>query len=257
MNNTEIFTLLQKLFRDAAPHLLSRAGNEGYSLKNDGSPVTDIDRQVEATILDAVERLSPGVPIYGEESGYNEDECETCWLIDPIDGTKSFIDGTPTYTCMAVCIEKGEAILAIIYNPSTDAMFTAAKGKGAYKNGTKLDLSSVSLPNFAYCKGVHIGALNSILEPVGVRCRIAPSGGGHAFTEVAEGKAAARFQLHSRGYIHDYAPGALLVSEAGGSIIPISADYTYKSKSFIVCHPKLTGVLEQHIAGVRTLELTS
>jgi len=177
-------------------------------------------------------------------------------LVDPIDGTKSFIENIPTFTCMAVLIQGGEAVASVIYNPSTDAMYTAQKGRGAYKNGVRLDLRSVTLPHMALCKGRFINTLNRILAPKGVRCEYGPSGGGHGLTLVADGKVAARFNMLGGGYIHDYAPGALLVREAGGAILPVKDDiYTYECRSFVACHPDLEPLLLHRLLELRALEV--
>jgi 3'-phosphoadenosine 5'-phosphosulfate (PAPS) 3'-phosphatase len=100
-----------------------------------------------------------------------------------------------------------------------------------------------------------IKTLDEVLQPAGVICKSAPKGGGHQFLQVAEGEAAARFTLHGRGHTHDYAPGALLVREAGGAIIPVNDDtYTYKTRSFVACHPKLESLMQANVATFRELE---
>lgn len=236
--------------------ILEHAGSASASYKADGSPVTDIDIAVEKQIYSQFTAGFPDIPVFGEESEYDEDLPAVCWLIDPIDGTSNYIKNIPTFTCMAVLIRDNEAIASIIYNPSNDTMYTAKLHGGAYKNGVKINLVATALPSVALCKGRHIEPLNKILSKKNIHCEIAPEGGGFGFTLVADGQAAARFQLHSRGYIHDYAPGALLVREAGGDIIPISENnYTFKSRSFVVCHPALNRTIHSGIAGIRNLEL--
>lgn len=249
------FILIQTVYKSFRPLLLERAGSSSHTSKQDGSPVTATDMEVELAVQAELSRRCPGVPIYGEETGYGSDLPATCWLIDPIDGTSSFLDGTPTFTNMAVLIEDGEATASIIYNPSSDDMYTAKKGHGAYKNDQLLDLTTVPLPQIAYCKKRFTASLNEILNSSGVICDNGPEGGGYGFTMVVDGLSAARFNLHSRGYTHDYAPGALLVREAGGSIIPIQDQtYTYESRSFIACHPKLADALNGQISVIRDLE---
>ena len=166
------------------------------------------------------------------------------------------MENIPTFTAMAALIVDGSTRACIIYNYSTDDLFIAQKDKGAYKNDGKLSLKEKPLPHVALCKGRHINPLNSILNDKKIGCEIAPSGGGYGFTAVADGLFAARFQLHSRGYIHDYAPGVLLVQEAGGCIIPIKdKEYTYKSKSFVACHPELEDIVRTNIDAIRELEI--
>jgi len=246
---------MQDTFKSVSPIILKNAGNTSSRSKADGSPVTDTDILVEQTIIKKFSEQSPGIAVFGEEGGYENNLPQTYWLIDPIDGTSNFIKNVPTFTSMAVLISGQDIISAIIYNPSTDEMFTAQKGKGAYKNNQKLSLATTDLPNNALCKHEHIDPINKILKPKHIECEVAPAGGGHGFTMVVDGKAAARFQLHSRGHIHDYAPGALLVSEAGGAVIPIKCNvYTYECRSFIVCHPQIKDILAKNIEAIQLLE---
>ncbi|HSW66548.1 MAG TPA: inositol monophosphatase family protein [Bacillota bacterium] len=248
--------VIQEVFRSCRPYVLERAGKSSHTDKKDGSPVTAADLEVEKRILAAMAKHFPGVPVYGEETGYGEDLPEAFWLFDPIDGTQSFVENVPSFTSMAVLIQGNEAAASIIYNISTDDMYVAQKDKGAYKNGTRLDLSKVRLPRVAYCKERFFKPLDAILEPKGVHCENGPSGGGFGFTLVADGLSAARFNMLGGGYIHDYAPGALLVREAGGAIVPIKDDvYTYKLRSFVACHPELEPVLLPRSHELRGLEI--
>lgn len=251
-----VLDVVQAAFRQVRPYIVERAGNSEHTDKGDGSPVTEADVQVEKTLLAALERRFPGMPVFGEESGYGTDLPDTFWLLDPIDGTKSFIANIPAYTSMAVLIQDSEAIASVIYNIAADDMYVAQKGKGAYKNGTRLNLRDAPLPRTAICKGRFIDTLDVILRPKDVTCEIGAAGGGYGFAMVAEGTFAARFNMLGGGHTHDYAPGALLVREAGGAIVPIRDDvYTYESRSFVACHPDLEAVLRPEAHRLRALEI--
>lgn len=247
---------LVSIFHAVRPLIMANAGNVEFDDKHDGSPVTEIDRQVEEIVIKQMLGDFPDVPLFGEETGYEEDLPATCWLIDPIDGTKSFVAGDPYFTSMGVLIDNHKAVASVIYNHSSDETFVAYAGGGSFKNGEKLDLNQINLSNVALCKDEHIDILNKIIKPKSVHCELATDGGGHSFTKVADGTFAARFQIKSRGYIHDYAVGALIIKEAGGSIIPILEDkYTYKTKSFVACHPALTDLIKSNLPEIRALEL--
>ena len=251
----ESVEVMQELFRQVRPLIMERAGKIDHTDKQDGSPVTDTDIEVEDILQVEFARRFPGLPVFGEETGYGSDLPEIVWLIDPIDGTSSFIQNVPAFTSMAVLLQHGEATASIIYNHSLDTMYVARKGKGAYKNGIRLNLGTIPLPQVAYCKGRFIDALNDLLRPEKVTCQNGPQGAGYGFALVAEGLAAARFNLLSRGYVHDYAPGALLVREAGGAIVPIQDDaYTYETRSFVACHPALESLIRSHAQKIRALE---
>lgn len=255
VNNQMAIEFIKNAFRQVRPIILEGAGKVGHISKNDGSPVTPTDVAVEKKLQELL--ASIGVPVFGEESGYDDKNLpEACWLIDPIDGTKNFIAHSPTFTSMAVLIKNGEALAAVIYNPSTDDMFTAIKGEGAFKNSTRLHLATTPMAHVALCKEQFINELNDILQPKGITCQDMHTGGGYGFTQVAEGSVAARFQLWGGGYTHDYAPGALLVREAGGIILPIlDKEYTFTSRCFVACHPDLEQTIRPHLPRLRELEL--
>lgn len=251
----EMLELFEQCFKQARPFILENAGKVEHTSKHDGSPVTAIDIEVEKRVTATMTSRFPDIPIFGEESGYEDNLPPVCWLMDPIDGTGSFIDKTPYFTCMAVLIVNNEATASIIYNPTTDVVYTAQKGKGAYKNGTRLYLAKEPLPSKALCKGRFVETINDLLASDAVTCEKGPSGAGFGLASVAEGLIAARFQLASQGYPHDYATGALLVHEAGGAIIPVKeVAQPYLLRTFVACHPSLEPAIREHIEQLKVLE---
>lgn len=254
---TAALEAMQAAFRSQRDYVVSRAGKQTFSDKQDGSPVTEADVAVENAVTTIVLSQFPDIPIFGEEVGYDDATLpERFWLIDPIDGTKSFIDNVPAFTGMAALIEDGETIASVIYNFTTDVMYVARKGHGATRNGEKLDLTVVPLANIAYCKARFFEAMDKLLESKNVHCENGPEGCGFGHTLVVDGLSAARINLAARGYTHDYAPSVLLVREAGGVILPVSdATYTFRSRSYIACHPDLEPLLRPKIAEIRQLEI--
>lgn len=251
--------LILEIFKQFRPIILARAGKTAFTTKTgDGSPVTETDVEIEKALQAKLAEKFPSIPVFGEESGYDDAKLPpACWLVDPLDGTKSFIANQPTFTCMAVFIQNKEATAAIIYNPSTQDVFTAQKGEGAFKNGVRLDLTAIPLPKVAFCKSIFFEEINAMLAPKSVSCQEPPAGGGHGFTMVADGQAAARFNLHGGGYTHDYAPGGLLIREAGGALLPILNDtYSFTDNCFVACHPELAETIRPHLARLRELEMT-
>jgi fructose-1,6-bisphosphatase/inositol monophosphatase family enzyme len=252
----KMMVAVQEIFRTVAPLILENAGNTDHADKQDGSPVTETDREVERQILTFMTTRFPEIPVFGEETGYdNENLPATYWLIDPIDGTASFIKNTATFTSMAVLIHDNQAVACVIYNPSTNDMYTARKGKGAYRNDVLLDLHSLQPVPIALCKGRYIEKLDELLADTHAKHQTGPEGAGYGFAMIADGKAAAVFKLASKGFIHDYATGALLVEEANGAIIPIlEDDYTFRTRSFVACHPDLAESVYKHRLDIRALE---
>jgi fructose-1,6-bisphosphatase/inositol monophosphatase family enzyme len=256
----ESLRAIQTIFRQVRPLVLAGAGKAVHTTKHDGSPVTDIDVSVENTLLTELERLFPGMAVYGEETGYADNLTGDFWLVDPIDGSKSFLEGIPAYTGMAVLIQDGEATASVIYNYQENDMYVAKKSKGAFKNDTeRLDLTKTPLPTRAFCRERLVDAANDMLAETGVVCEAGPSGAGYGFSEVADGRLAARLNfpyVPGGGYPHDFAPGALLVREARGAIVPVEdGPYTYHTRSFVACHPKLEATVRKHVKELRRQEV--
>jgi histidinol-phosphatase len=118
--------------------------NLAVEIKADGSPVTAADRAAEQAARDWVRRYFANDGILGEEFGEERPGARRRWVIDPIDGTKSFVRGTPLWgSLVALC--EGEAVLAgAAYFPAVDELIAAAPGAGCWWNGSRCVVSSVA-----------------------------------------------------------------------------------------------------------------
>lgn len=103
--------------------------------KEDSSPVTVADREAEQAMRDEISRHYPGQGIVGEEFGSVNPESDVQWIVDPIDGTISFIHGIPFYTTLVGIVVSGEPVSGVIYAPAMDELCEAAKGEGIRLNG--------------------------------------------------------------------------------------------------------------------------
>jgi len=108
--------------------------------KKDATPVTLADRQAEALIRSLIAESYPKDAILGEEEGGDVDALDR-WVIDPIDGTKSFICGVPLYATLLSYEVEGEPEIGVCYFPALDEMLYAEKGKGAFLNGRPIRVS--------------------------------------------------------------------------------------------------------------------
>ena len=112
--------------------------------KDDKSPLTDADTKSNEIICKALLGLYHEIPILSEENKnaeYQERKnWEYFWCIDPIDGTKEFIKKNGEFTVNIALIHKNTPVLGVVYAPALNEMYTAKKGKGAFKNGQKLPL---------------------------------------------------------------------------------------------------------------------
>jgi len=103
--------------------------------KADDSPVTIADRETEKLMRGEIEKRFPDHGIIGEEFGETNEDSNIKWVLDPIDGTKSFIHGIPLYTTLIGVLVDGEPKVGIIYAPALEELCAAAIGHGATLNG--------------------------------------------------------------------------------------------------------------------------
>ena len=193
--------------------------------------VTEIDKQSEKLIIKKIRQHYSSHDILGEESGAHDAKSEYRWIIDPLDGTTNYTHGLPIF-CVTIGVEhKGEIIAGAIYDPNTDEMFTAEKGKGAFLNGKRIRVSSADT------------LINSLLV-TGFPYNVKENPGNVVdhfvhFLPVAQGirrlgSAALDLAYIACGRLDGYwevflnpwdkAAGILLVREAGGKVTTFSGD---------------------------------
>jgi histidinol-phosphatase len=105
--------------------------------KDDESPVTNADREAEQIIRELIKRKYPDHGIIGEEFGEAGKDRDVVWVIDPIDGTQSFIHGVPFYTTLIGILIEGVPKVGVIYAPALNELVSAAAGSGAFLNGSE------------------------------------------------------------------------------------------------------------------------
>ncbi len=110
--------------------------------KQDRSPVTVADRECERRVIEILRAGFPAYGILGEELGEREGQGAR-WIIDPIDGTKSFIRGVPYFATLIGLEENGEITTGVIYAPALDELLYAQRGSGAFDQHGRLHVSGV------------------------------------------------------------------------------------------------------------------
>jgi histidinol-phosphatase len=112
------------------------------SLKADRSPVTEADRAAEAAILEVLRARCPDHGALGEELGESGSRSRR-FIVDPIDGTRNFVRGIPTWAVLIGLEEDGQVTAGVVYQPVTGTLHTAWRGQGAYRDGTPIRVSPV------------------------------------------------------------------------------------------------------------------
>jgi 3'(2'), 5'-bisphosphate nucleotidase len=104
--------------------------------KGDDSPLTAADKASHTLLLEALRRLTPGVPVLSEESSETEvaerRQWDTFWLVDPLDGTKEFIKGTGEFTVNIALVSGSEPVMGVVHVPVTGVTYWGRKGAGAF-----------------------------------------------------------------------------------------------------------------------------
>ncbi len=136
--------LLRASVREAGLRALDYFGKSPkHWIKDDKTPISEADLAVNDLLQDRL--TGQGCP-YGwlsEETADNEQRLglEKVWVVDPIDGTRSFIKGTPHWTVSVALVDRGRPVLAAVFNPVKDEFFEAVRGDGARLNGDVVTVS--------------------------------------------------------------------------------------------------------------------
>jgi fructose-1,6-bisphosphatase/inositol monophosphatase family enzyme len=234
------------VFKGFREELLSVFGNSEHTSKPDRSPVTIYDVKVEAALKSNLSETFPAIGFVGEESGNAGNE-ETYWLVDPIDGTSSFIRGLPFSTNMAALVSHGEVIAAVIYDFVNDNLYTAVKGTGAYKNGQQIFVNTKREKGnlFIYSITVsHFSHIKEALNEVGMRTLLPVGAAGHNYMMLAEGKIDGIINIVKGKGLHDNAPGVFICEEAGAVMLPYDDETGVYRSQFIIGSPTVVDLIE-------------
>jgi histidinol-phosphatase len=117
--------------------------NLAVQLKADRSPVTEADVESERAIRAVLSQAFPHYGFYGEETGQHAMEAENVWLVDPIDGTKSFVRDTPFFSTQIALRRAGRLVLGVSSAPVYGELAWAEEGGGAFLDGQRIHVSTV------------------------------------------------------------------------------------------------------------------
>jgi myo-inositol-1(or 4)-monophosphatase len=193
------------------------------TFKEPGQPLTAADLEADRILR---ERLLSGSPEYGwlsEETADRPDRLarDRVWIVDPIDGTRSFIGGRPEFAISVGLAERGRAILGIVSNPASGEIFWALEGGGAYRRGrggaeARLQMQADAGPRSLLVSRSELAA--GEFDPFRDSWQVLPLGStAYKLARVAAGAGSA-FVSRGPKSEWDVCAGALLVQEAGGVV---------------------------------------
>lgn len=122
---------------------------KNISYKGEVDLVTETDRKSEAAILARLRSEFPDHAVIAEEGGASGPgaSAEYQWHVDPLDGTTNFAHGYPVFAVSLGLLQRGEPLIGAVYNPVTREMFTAMRGRGAFRNGSPIRVSAIDKLN--------------------------------------------------------------------------------------------------------------
>lgn len=198
--------------------------------KGDGSPVTLADRAAEEALRRMIQERYPGHGILGEELGEEEGRLPVRWILDPIDGTRSFMRGVPLYAVLIGVEVEGDPVVGVAHFPALAETVSAARGAGCRWNGEPCTVSSQAELGMALVlttdpEMTRASPVGTGWDRLGAKAAYTRSWGdayGHAL--VATGRAEIMVDPVLSPW--DSAPLLTLLSEAGGSFTDLQGRAT-------------------------------
>jgi 3'(2'),5'-bisphosphate nucleotidase len=203
--------------------------------KADGSSVTEADRVAEALILKGLKEMAPGVPVLAEEEaseGRIPELGDTFFLVDPLDGTREFVNRTGEFTVNIAFIEKGRPVVGVVYAPGCHKLYAGVVGEGATLRlvppGTSEEAAAPATkitvrqaPDAGLCavasRSHRTPETEAYLEKIGVET-FTPAGSSLKFCLVAEGVADV-YPRFGRTMEWDTGAGQAVLEAAGGRVM--------------------------------------
>jgi myo-inositol-1(or 4)-monophosphatase len=218
--------LIESLARKAGDTLMKHFRQDWVLLKERSTAkeaATKYDKEVDRLIVEEIKRHYPLHSLLTEESGFHQRDPDWLWIVDSLDGTGDFANFNPFFSVCIALMHQNELLLGAICAPAIDEFYFAEKGKGAYLNGVKIQVSSIanlSQSYILYCEGgdKNRGRTGKLLHKIypGVTDIRKLGSAGLETAWVAAGKGEAYFTTRIEPW--DVAPGVLLVQEAGGKV---------------------------------------
>ncbi len=230
---------IESVVRPYRAKILAVHGDVANQLKADATPVTLLDTELEHLLKNALRAFDGSVGFEGEELGKSGD-ADTFWLVDPIDGTESFVRGLPYVRNMVTLISGGEPVFTLVYNVVLDELYTASKGGGTFKDGQRVHIAHRPLARswMELAGPLADPAMQSAIRAL--RPKLNSFSVTRNFTAVADGRLDSHLIYKHGGNIWDFAPRAFLIKEAGARVANIGSEhYDYRHGDILMAHPEV------------------
>ena len=217
--------------------------------KEDNTPVTEADKKANEIIVTRLKSLFP-YPILSEEE--KDDKLrlkeKIVWCIDPIDGTKEFIKGTDNFAVMIGLIEDKKPVLGVVYIPTSDKLYYALKGEGAYLNEDYLKAEKYPEVNIPKTRRLRVSdtskledslvllsssneSIKALVEKMKPKKVQSGGGFGYKICEITEGNFDLYVNNQDKGSEWDSCAPHIILEEAGGKLTNFDgSEITYNNK---------------------------
>lgn len=211
--------------------------------KSDNTAVTIADKQAEEKIRQLILNRWPDHGIIGEEYGNINPDAKLKWIIDPIDGTRSFICGVPLYSTLLALLDGERAILGIIHLPALNETVYAVRGQGCYWNGRRVHVSNVDRLGNAALLISGLDHFQTQVQAEGWQ-RLVDStytqrtwGDAYGYALVATGRA--EIMVDPAMHLWDSGPMQVILEESGGTFTDWKGNPTIHAGESIATNGKL------------------
>jgi len=209
--------------------------------KADSTPVTQADRESEQVIRAFIGSHFPDHSVVGEEMGAHKGTAEVRWIVDPIDGTKSFVAGVPLWGVLIGVEINDTPAVGVLYAPTTDEMVSAAQGQGCHLNGRPCRVSNVSTLSDATLLTSdirHCQKRSTAYDQLAAQAKVVRTwGDAYGYLLVATGRA--EIMLDPEMHPWDCAPMLPILEEAGGHFRDWTGKQTIWGQDAFACNEAL------------------
>ena len=221
--------------------------------KLDLSPVTIADREGEQLIAHELEQAFPGDGMLGEEGSHKESAAGRRWIIDPIDGTRDFLRGLPTWSILIGLEDGPDVVAGVCHFPAQNVTYYAVKGQGAYRDDAPIRVSSITEPSQSLlCVNGFNDVLRfpfapTLLEWMRQFWSVRSFGGCQDAMLVAGGQA--EVWLEPSGKPWDFAALKVIAEEAGAAFFNFAGRKSIYGGNCGICVPALEVEFRRFVIG--------
>lgn len=244
-----LMAFAEQTARRAGELTRSHFGRTDVEWKGDGSEVTVADRAAEDLIRETIAEAFPDHGVFGEERDETEGAGEYRWIIDPIDGTRSFASGVPLYAILIALEHRGRPEIGCAYFPELDDMVVAGNGAGCWWNGRRarvsecdaLESARLVTSGLEYWRDWGTEVANDGFRRLLAEVRFGRTwGDAFGYALVATGRVEILADPACGAY-WDYAPMLPILNEAGGSFTTLSGRQVGSWSSALASNGALAG----------------